>query len=449
MADSHQLITDTTTPYALRGTLVDTAPSTGAVGDARLRVVDDGALVIDQGHITAAGPAAEVLSDDHANVPVQDYRGRLLLPGLIDAHIHYPQTDIIASYGAQLLEWLQTYTFPAEARFADPELARETAGFFLKELFRNGTTSANVLSTTHAHSADIIFEAARAHGMRLSAGKVVMDRNCPEAIQDTPDTGYRDSRELLERWHGVDRLRYAITPRFAATSTIAQLEATGRLAAEFPEAYVHTHLAENRNEVAWVEELFPWARSYLDVYDHYGLVRERSVFAHCIYLDDSDRRRMADSGAAIAFSPTSNTFLGSGLLEYSQAKAEGIRVGLATDVGGGSSFSMLRTAGEAYKVSCLNGTPLSAASLLHLATRGSAEALDTADRVGALEPGMEADIIAVDPAATPLSARRTGGATLEETVFALFILGDDRHIEATWVGGRAVHRRDADGIRRT
>lgn len=434
--------TATDAPYALRGTILDCGPATGtAVGSESLRVIEDGVLIIDKGRIIARGPAADLLQDDHAQLPLHDYSGRWLMPGFIDSHIHYPQTDIIASFGSQLLEWLERYTFPAEASFADPEVARETADFFLKELFRNGTTSANVLGTVHAQSADAIFGAARREGMRLIAGKVMMDRNCPESIQDTPETGYRDSRELLERWHGVDRLRYAITPRFAPTSSDAQLQKTAELAREFPDAYLHTHLAENRNEVAWVSELFPWARSYLDVYDHYGLVRERSVYAHCIYLDDTDRQRMADTGAAIAFSPTSNTFLGSGLLEYRDARAAGIRVGLATDVGGGSSFSMFRTASEAYKVSCLNGTPLSAASLLHLATRGSADALDIADRVGSLDTGMEADIIAVDPAATPLTARRTASATLEESLFALLMLGDDRHIETTYVGGRIAHTR--------
>lgn len=435
--------TATAAPYALRGTILDCGTLTNsAVGNESLRVIEDGVLIIENGRITARGPAADLLQDDRAQLPVHDYSGRWILPGFIDSHIHYPQTDIIASFGSQLLEWLQRYTFPAEASFADPDVARETADFFLQELFRNGTTSANVLGTVHAQSADAIFEAAQREGMRLIAGKVMMDRNCPESIQDTPETGYRDSRELLERWHGVDRLRYAITPRFAPTSSDAQLQKTSELARAFPDAYLHTHLAENRNEVAWVGELFPWARSYLDVYDQYGLVRERSVYAHCIYLDDSDRQRMADTGAAIAFSPTSNTFLGSGLLEYRDAREMGIRVGLATDVGGGSSFSMFRTASEAYKVSCLNGTPLSAASLLHLATRGSADALDMADRVGSLDTGMEADMVVVDPAATPLTARRTASATLEESLFALFMLGDDRHIETTYVGGRIAHARD-------
>lgn len=430
-------------PYALRGTIVDCgAVSATAAGNDALRVIEDGVLIINNGQIRARGPAADLLQGDSAQLPVHDYRGRWILPGFIDSHIHYPQTDIIASYGSQLLEWLQRYTFPVEASFADPQIARETADFFLKELFRNGTTTAMVLGTVHAHSADAIFEAARREGMRLIAGKVMMDRNCPQAIQDTPESGYRESRELLERWHGVDRLRYAITPRFAPTSSDAQLQKTSELARAFPDAYVHTHLAENRNEVAWVGELFPWARSYLDVYDHFNLVRQRSVYAHCIYLDDTDRQRMADTGAAIAFSPTSNTFLGSGLLEYTRARETGIRVGLATDVGGGSSFSMLRTASEAYKVSCLNGAPLTAASLLHLATRGSAEALDIGDRVGSLDEGMEADAIVVEPCATPLTTRRTATATLEESLFALFMLGDDRHIESTYVGGQLAHKRD-------
>ncbi|MFO7857589.1 MAG: guanine deaminase [Ectothiorhodospiraceae bacterium] len=430
-----------TAPFALRGILVDTEPAPSDAGQPQLRVVSDGALVIEAGRIAAAGDAATVLRGDRADLPIRDYSGYLLLPGLVDSHSHYPQTDIIASYGSRLLEWLQHYTFPAEARFADPAVARETAAFFLTELFRNGTTTANVLATTHAHSADAIFEAARASGMRLIAGKVMMDRNCPETIRDTAESGYRESRELLERWHGVDRLRYAITPRFAPTSSEAQLTATGRLVREFPDAYLHTHLAENPGEVAWVAELFPWSSDYLAVYDHYGLVRQRSLFAHCIHLSDADRQRMAETGAATLFCPTANTFLGSGLIDYARTREQGVRVGLGTDVGAGTSFNMLRTAGEAYKVSCLNGTPLAAASLLHLVTRGGAEALDLHDCIGALESGMEADIIAIDPGATALTARRTGHATVAETVFALCMLGDDRHVSTTWVAGEVVHER--------
>ncbi|WP_435103970.1 guanine deaminase [Arhodomonas sp. AD133] len=423
--------------HAVRGRIVHCLHDPGE-GDDRnaLEVFDDGVLLIEGGRVARVGPAEDVLATVGAEVSVTDCRGQLVVPGFVDVHIHYPQTDMIASYGEQLLAWLERYTFPTEGRFGDAAVAADTAGFFLDELLRNGTTSALVLGTVHPESVEALFQAARGLGMRLAAGKVLMDRNAPEYLRDTAESGYRDSRELIERWHGVDRLSYAITPRFAPTSSEAQLERVGELATAYPDTYVHTHVAENRAEVAWVSELFPWSRSYLDVYDCYGLVRERALYAHCIYLDERDRRRMAETGAVAGFCPTSNLFLGSGLFDYATARSDGVKVGLATDVGAGTSFSMIRTVAEAYKVAQLQGTALSPARLLYLATLAGAEALAVADRIGSFREGNEADFVVLDPTATPLMARRHAHTeSVEEQLFALFTLGDDRCVKSTWLQG--------------
>ena len=402
-----------------------------------MQVFADGILCVVGDKVEEAGPADAILRRLPSDVELIDHSGRLIMPGFIDTHIHYPQVDVIASYGAQLLDWLTDYTFPAEARLADQAVARETASFFLDELLRNGTTTALVFATVHPHSADAIFEAARSRGMRLIAGKVLMDRHCPEALRDSAESGYRDSKALIEKWHGVDRLGYAITPRFAVTSSDEQLAAAGRLAAEHPEVYVHTHLAENTKEVAWVRELFPERRSYLDVYDHAGLVRQRSVYAHCIHLDEADRQRMGESGAAAAFCPTSNLFLGSGLFDLAAADSHGIRTGIGTDVGGGTSFNIPRTLGEAYKVLQLRGQTLTPRRAFYLATLGGARALYLDDRIGNFEPGKEADFVIMDPDATPLMARRMAAAPdIGEKLFALAILGDDRNIHAVYVAGK-------------
>jgi len=396
----------------------------------------DGLLVVRDGRVVQAGDAETLIPTLAADVELRDYTGKLIVPGFIDVHTHYPQTDIIAAYGEQLLEWLEKYVFPAERRFADPAHAREVADFFIDELLRNGTTTALVLGSVHAASVDALFQAARAKNMRIIAGKKLMDRNCPEYVRDTPESGYRESKELIERWHGQDRLLYAITPRFAPCSSEAQLERAGQLAAEYPDVFVHTHLSENKSEVAWVAELFPQSRSYLDVYDRYGLLRERSVFAHCLHLDAEDRARMLESGAAIAFCPTSNLFLGSGLFDLEAA--QGIRVGLATDVGAGTSFNMLRTMSEAYKVVQLTGQKLTPYQALYLATLGAARALYVDDAIGNFVPGKEADFVVLDLDATALMARRMQYAKdLSEKLFALIMLGDDRSVVATYVMGRA------------
>jgi guanine deaminase len=396
----------------------------------------DGVLVVRGGRVAETGPAAAVLARLPAGTKVTDYTGKLLMPGFVDTHVHYPQTDMIGSYGKQLLEWLDTHTFPIERRFADPVHAAEVAEFFLGELLRNGTTTALVLGTVHAASVDAIFAAAARRNMRMAAGKVLMDRNCPEDLRDTADSGYADSRALIERWHGRERLLYAITPRFAPTSSPAQLARAAELAAEFPDTFVHTHLAENRDEVDWVRQLYPDARSYLDVYARFELIRPRSVFAHCIWLDDADRARMAQHGGAAAFCPTSNLFRGSGLFDLARARGAAMQVGVGTDVGAGTSFSMLRTVAEGYKVAQLSGQTLSPWRALYLATLGGARALGLEGSIGSFTPGAEADFVVLDLAATPIMRRRMAHVrSLAEKLFALIVLGDDRSVAATYVMG--------------
>lgn len=425
---------------AHRGAILHFLRDPGDGTDARAyEYWPDGLLLIEDGCIAACGPAGDLLQTLGPDVTVTAHPDALLLPGFVDTHLHYPQTDVIASSGRQLLDWLNDYVFPAERRFADAAHAAEVAEFFLDELLRNGTTTALVFGTVHKASVDVFFEAARARRLRMIAGKVLMDRHCPDFLRDTCESGERDSRALIERWHGTDRLHYAITPRFAPTSTPEQLASAGRLAREFPDVFIHSHVAENRDEIAWARELFPDARSYLDVYDRVGLLRDRAIYAHCIYLDDADRRRMAASGAAAAFSPTSNFFLGSGLFDLAATDACGMHYGLASDVGGGTSFSLLRTMDEAYKVAQLKGQRLSALRAFYLATLGGAKILGLDHRIGSFQPGHEADFIVLDLAATPLLERRCRlASTLPETLMALLTLGDDRAIRQTFILGRAM-----------
>jgi guanine deaminase len=412
--------------------------------DPSVEYFDDGLMVIDNGHISTLAPAESLLNTLSNDIEVVEHGNRLIIPGMIDCHVHYAQTDVIASYGAQLLNWLEDYTFPEEMRFADADHAAKCADFFVEELLKNGTTGALVFATVHAHSVDAIFTAANKAGMRIAAGKVLMDQNCPAGLQDTAASGYRESRELLERWHHQDRLHYAITPRFAVTSSAQQLAAAGKLAAEFPSAMIHTHLAENHDEIRWVGELFPQARSYLDVYQQAGLLRERAVFAHCLHLDETDYQVMADGGAAMAFCPTSNLFLGSGLFDLPRARQHGINVGLGTDVGGGTSFSLLRTMSEAYKVLQLQQVSLSSLAALYLATLGAAKSLCIDDKVGNFEVGKEADFVVLDTAPTPLLARRLGQAdSLSDSLFLHMTLGDDRSVQATYIMGELAFSRSA------
>jgi guanine deaminase len=422
---------------AFRGALLHFLGDPDELGEGAHEYFDDGLLVLHDGKVDAAGTARALLPGLPEGAEVVDYSGKLIMPGFVDTHVHYPQIDIIAAYGEQLLEWLERYTFPIERRFADPEYAREVADFFLTELLRNGTTTALVFATVHPQSADAFFTAARARGLRMIAGKVLMDRNCPELLRDTAESAYADSKALIEKWHGTDRLLYAVTPRFAPTSTERQLELAGRLLDEHPGVYLQSHVAENKSEVAWVAELYPWSRSYIDVYDHFGLLRQRAVYAHCIHLDSADRERMGETGAAMSFCPTSNLFLGSGLFDADAAKRHRVRVGIGTDVGGGTTLSMLRTLDEAYKVVQLGGQRLSPLRAFYLATLGSARSLYLDDRIGNFVAGKEGDFIVLDLAATPLMARRMANtADLVERLFVLMMLGDDRSVLATHIMGR-------------
>jgi guanine deaminase len=435
------LRTDVTAqPCAHRGAILHFRSDPGAHDDSSsFEYLEDGLLVTRAGYIDAIGPAHELMPNLPPDVEVVSHGDSLLMPGFIDAHIHYPQTDVIGSGGRQLLDWLEDYTFPTERRFSDPVYAREVAEFFLDELVRNGTTTAMVFCTVHRASVDAFFEAAVARRMRMIAGKVLMDRNCPEYLRDTVSTGERDSRELLEKWHGRERMSYAITPRFAVTSSDAQLESAGQLAKAFPDALVQTHVAENLAEIAWVKQLFPQARSYLDVYDRYGLLRERAIYAHCIYLDQTDRARMAQSGASAAFCPSSNLHLGSGLFDVAAADDAGMPFSIATDVGGGSSFSMLRTLGDAYRVAQLTHQHLSPLRAFYLATLGGARALGIESQVGKFAVGAEADFIVLNLRATPLIGRRTAQSrTLAEKLLVIMTLGDDRVVSRTYVLGREV-----------
>ena len=397
---------------------------------------EDGLLVLADGVVEAAADARTLMPTLPSDVTVVDYRGKLIVPGFVDTHVHYPQTDIIAAHGEQLLDWLERYTYPAERRFEDSIHARDVADTFLTEVLRNGTTTAMVYATVHPQSVDAFFEAAQARGARMVCGKCMMDRHCPDYLRDTAQSSYEDSQALIDRWHGKDRLLYAVTPRFAPTSSDQQLEYAGRLLDEHAGVYLQTHVAENHAEVAWARELFPWSRSYLDVYEHFGLLRERAVYGHCIHLNDDDRARMAAAGAAMSFCPTSNLFLGSGLFDIAAAYRHRVRIGLGTDVGGGTSFSMLRTQSEAYKVVQLAGGRLSSLSAFYHATLGGARALYLDDRIGNFARGKEGDFAVLDLCATPLMARRMKSATsIDERLFALAMLGDDRNIVATHLMG--------------
>ena len=420
--------------------LADPGGATDHNKTSAVEYLDDGLLIVENGHVHETGEAEALLPGLSEDVEVVEHRDKLIIPGMIDCHVHFPQIDIIASYGEQLLDWLNRYAYPVEQKFADAAHAAEVADFFVDELLRNGTTTALVFATVHPQSVDAIFDKALQQNMRLLAGKVLMDKNCPEELRDDPQSGYTDSLALINKWHGKGRLSYAITPRFAVTSSEDQLAEAGRLASEHPDVYVHTHLAENDDEVELIAKQFPWSVSYLDVYEHFGLVRERSVFAHCLHLDDRDRKSLSEHGGAIAFCPTSNLFLGSGLFDLRSANDKGIRVGLGTDVGGGTSLSVLRTASEAYKVLHLRGQTLPPFDALYLATLGAARALYLEDKIGNFEPGKEADFVVLDARATSITARRLSKSDdVAEKLFALIMLGDDRSVVATYLMGKLAH----------
>jgi guanine deaminase len=430
------------TAIGFRAEIVST-PRDPASGDPEaVRYEADGLLVVEDGTVADRGDY-RTLAPRYPGLAITAFPDRLITPGFVDAHVHYPQAEQIAAYGSQLLDWLERHIFPAEAAFADPIHARAQAELFLDELLRNGTTSALVFATVHAESVDALFEAALERDMRLITGKVLMDRG-PEGLRDTAEEGEAATQDLIARWRGRGRLGYAITPRFAITSSPEQLAGAGRLLAAHPDVLLHTHLAETQREIAEVATLYPEARDYLDAYARFGLVGPRSVFAHAIHLNHDAMGRLGRAGAAIAFCPTSNLFLGSGLFDLELAHRCGVCVGVGTDVGAGTSFSMLHTLGEAYKVGQLRGATLDPMRALYMATAGGAQALGIQSKVGALEIGQEADFLVLDPASTPLLARRTTGADIRDKLFALQILGDDRAISQTYVKGRRAHARDAD-----
>ncbi len=394
-----------------------------------------GGVLLRDGKIAETGDADDLLAR-HPDARVTDYAGHLICPGFIDAHVHYPQTAIIASWGKQLIDWLNTYTFPEEMRLSDPDFARQTADRYLDLTLAHGTTTVASYCTIHPHSVDAFFEAALARGLRAVAGKTCMDRNAPPDLRDTAQSAYDDSRALIERWHGKGRLGYAITPRFSPTSTPDQLSALGALWAEHPDCLMQTHLSEQPAEIDWVKDLFPQARDYLDTYEAYGLLGARGVYGHAIHLEARETDRIAGTGAALVHCPTSNTFIGSGLMDVAGLAARGIPLGLATDTGGGSSFSMLRTMAATYEIAQLRGTALHPAQLLWLATAGSARSLHLDDRIGRIAPGLEADLTVLDLASTPAIAQRHARAEdIWEAVFPTLMMGDDRAIADVWTGG--------------
>jgi guanine deaminase len=398
------------------------------------------ALVIRDGHVAAVGPSSD-LRAAWPQATRRDMGDRLISAGFIDAHAHYPQTAIIASWGKRLIDWLNTYTFPEEMRFKDRAHADAIAARYLDLTLAHGTTTTVSYCTIHPESVTAFFEAARARGLRALAGKTCMDRNAPDGLRDSAQSAHDDSKRLIQAWHGVNRLSYAITPRFAPTSTPDQLAALGALWAENPSCLMQTHLSEQRDEVAWVASLFPQARDYLDSYEAHGLLGARGLYGHAIHLEPRERARLAEVGAALIHCPTSNSFIGSGLFDMAARLADGCRVGLATDTGGGSSFSMLRTMAAAYEIGQLTGTALHPAQLLWLATAGSAQALHLGAFIGNIAPGMEADLVALDLASTPAIAQRSARAgDIWTALFPTIMMGDDRAIAQVWIAGREVAR---------
>ncbi|HEU4779287.1 MAG TPA: guanine deaminase [Steroidobacteraceae bacterium] len=407
--------------------------------EATLRFESDAIIAMAGGKITHFGPAASVRGQLPAGMPIQEYgQDSLVLPGFIDCHVHYPQTQIIGAYGEQLLDWLMKYTFVAEQQFADVTHARAVAEIFLDECLRNGTTTVASFCTVHAHSVDAFFEAAGHRGMRTIAGKCLMDRNAPEALRDTAVDGYDESKALIQRWHGNGRASYAITPRFAPTSTPEQMELAGALWKEHPGTYLQSHVSENRAEVEWAKQIYPQCSGYLDIYEHYGQLGPRAIYGHGIWLTGAELARMHESGSAIAHCPTSNRFLGSGLFDLRNAKlpARPVRVGLATDVGAGTSLSMIKTMGAAYEVAQLGGGSLSAPLAFYLATRGSAQALYLEDKIGSIAVGMEADLTVLNLKSTPLiDFRMKHCSSLEEALFVQMTMADERAIRSTYIAG--------------
>jgi guanine deaminase len=421
---------------ALRGRLLWFTADPQEAGERAHRYVEDGALVVERGVVLRAGEASDLIASLPPGTPIEDHRPHLILPGFIDPHIHFPQTQVIASYGAQLLEWLNKYTFVEEQKYSDPSHCARHARFFFDELLRNGTTTAVAFCSVHAQSVEAFFAESERRDTLMLAGKVLMDRNAPEALRDTPRRGYDETKALIRKWHRRGRQLYAIAPRFAITSTQAQLEAAGALAREHPDCHIETHLSENKAEIAFVRELFPWSRDYTDVYARHGLLGAKTLLGHCIHLSARERGVLAEHRCVAVFCPTSNLFIGSGLFDWRATREAGVRIGLATDVGGGTSYSMLRTAGEAYKVLQLQGQNLPAFQAFHAMTRGNAAALGLEERIGSFEPGRACDAVVLDAGAIPAMRHRMETArTLEEELFVLMTMGSQRNVAATYVMG--------------
>jgi guanine deaminase len=431
---------------AIRGPALTYSGNPFEAGLEHTMVYESDAIVaMADGMITHFGPADQVKPRLPAGTTIKNYgRDHLISAGFIDSHVHYPQTPMIGAYGAQLLDWLNTYTFPTEEKFAAKDFARAVAKVFLEQNLRNGITCGCVYCTIYPQSVDALFEEAEKLGMRIAAGKVLMNRNAPERLLDTTKSGYDDSKALITKWHGRKRLMYAITPRFAPTSTPDQLEAAGALWKEHPDCFMQTHVSENKSEIAWVKELFPERKGYLDVYDHYALCGHRAIFGHGVHLTEDELQRMHVTGSAIAHCPTSNFFLGSGFFDINRAmKTERpVRVGLGTDLGAGTSFSILATLNEAYKAAQLNSYALSAGHAYYVATRGTAHAMYLEDKIGSIAPGMEADLVVLDMKSTPIIEYRMQYAKdFNEALFIQMTMGDDRAVQATYVAGQLLYQK--------
>jgi guanine deaminase len=401
----------------------------------------DGGLLLEGGKIIAAGAYADIKAKAPDDAEEIDHRPHLIMPGFIDTHLHFPQMQVIASYAANLLEWLNTYTFPEECRFVETAHAQKIATHFYDELIRHGTTTAVAYCSVHKTSADAFFAEATRRNMCMVGGKVMMDRNAPQGLLDTPDMGYDETRQVIADWHGKGRNHVAITPRFAITSTPAQMEATAALAREFPDLHIQTHLSENHDEIKYTCELYPEAIDYTDIYARYGLLGKKTLFGHCIHLSEREADAMSEAGSIAVHCPTSNLFLGSGLfpLKALSRREKPVRIGVATDIGGGSSYSMLRTMDEAYKIQQLLGERLNPLDSYYHMTLGNAEALSLSDRIGTLEPGTDADLTILDASATPAMALKMEVVTtLHEELFLLQTMGDDRAIAETYVAGKAM-----------
>ncbi len=429
--------------YALRARVLHFVDSPNAAGDQAWEYWPDGLLHVVDGKIAEVGNAEDLLPQLPQDTLVKALPNHLVLPGFVDTHVHYPQLNMMGAYGEQLLEWLSTYTFPNEMRFDDYEYASAISQQFLTELLRNGTTTALVFATVHSCSVDAFFSAAESLNLRMICGKVLMDRNCPEKLQDGAETGILESKKLIDKWHKHGRLQYAITPRFAPTSSKKQLENAGRLLQEYPDVYVHSHLAENKDEISWVKELFPECDNYLDVYDRAGLLGRRSVFAHGVHLCESECVRLSNTQSVVAHCPSSNLFLGSGLFAMDALEKHNIKIGLGSDVGAGTTLSMFGTMSDAYKVQQLRGAKLNPMQSYYLATLGGARALDIDSVIGNFNTGKEADFQIIDLAATDLIKHRMQNSfNLQDTLFALSILGDDRLIQYCFSAGKCVYERD-------